>query len=266
MLENNLSYERTNRRSFLGTLGLVAASGLVMDKYILAEEVDYHKSQNAFKKGIIVNPKFNIGLFLCRDIKNKDFKRLDNYNLDDFKDINRNGRLVSENGTISYLDYPIYNRNEELFVVVYNPERNDHNLRLDVSKRNEKELSMNEAKDIKENLKKDYPEILNQYPYLKSIMNKDEFSEDEATMINRIIRHEFTSGSGFWGIGKSGKIVEYDWKMIFETDSFNLKEHHKLFPFKEKYFENGVYLASFDVVHKGVNNIAVTQLPFVISS
>lgn len=241
-------------------------SGSVIDEYVSAEEVNYYKSQNAFKKGIMVNPDFNIGLFLCRGINSKDFRESDSYGLDDFKDINRNGRLVSENGIISYLDYPIYNKDEELFVVVYNPERKNHRLELDIIRRKEIELDKDNSKKIKEEIIKDYGDILNEYPYLKRIMDKERFDENETRMINRIIRHEFPLGSGFWGIGRSGRIVEYKWEdKIFETKQFDLEGNNKIFHFGKNYFKPEDYMASFDVNNKGVIHASVGSIPFIIS-
>ncbi len=256
--------EKISRRDFLRS-GLVGAvAGTFIGDSAFAEKTD-SKHEEAFKRGIIVNPDFNIGLFLCRDINDRKLTRSDSY-LDNFSDINRRGRLVSENGSISYLDYPTYDRDEKLSIVIYNPDFKSYKLKLTIIKRNEKELSTKEAKDVKEKVKKDYPNILKEYPYLRKIMDQDGFNEDESVMINRIIRHEFPSGSGFWGIGKSGKVVEYDWEeKVFERDS-KLKECHKFFSFSEEYFENGVYLASLDIDHKEATHAGVAGLPFVIFS
>jgi len=125
MTQENL-YEREilSRRNFLRTGALMTASFLSL-KGLEAQVVESDSSEKTPEDyGIKVN-NYGLGLFLCNGWNSRKYGAV---NLEDFRGINKGAEVSEiEVGKVKVMTKePVYKRDEELYLVIYNPKRKTH--------------------------------------------------------------------------------------------------------------------------------------------
>jgi len=120
--ENLYERERLSRRNFLKAGALMTAGflGLSELEAQVVESDSLRKTPEDY--GIQMND-YNLGLFLCNGWNSRKSEAV---NLEDFRGINKGAEVSEIEKVKGMTKEPVYKRDEELYLVIYNPKRKVH--------------------------------------------------------------------------------------------------------------------------------------------
>ena len=229
--------EKTSRRDFLRDSLVGAVAILSPLTGLEAQLVDIKpKEKTPEDYGIEMNTYYNVGLFLCNGHDKK--KKLSELKLKDFKGINKGLTFkLNEEGELENVGCSTYKKDEPLYLVIYNPKKEDHRLGINVSEViGEEGVKFIDGKPYHVKIRRG--KIVEQKPFTSKVEREDLFYD--------LFRRE------------QGIILPSEFETHTKKGPFKLERSHKIFLLGK--LTPGVYNSSLEL-YKG--NEVNTTMAFV---